>query len=78
MPLRAHILEMIRQLDFLCDGHTVLGDARRTPGFIEDDVPPLGPKGDLHGVGQRIDAFQHKVAGIGTEFDVFGGHLLGS
>jgi hypothetical protein len=72
--LRAHVLEMVRKLDFLGDGHAVLGDARRPPGFVEDDVSALGSKGDLHGVGQRVDAFQHAVAGIGTESDVFGGH----
>ena len=76
--LGAHILEMVRQLDLLGDGHTVLGDARRTPGFIENDVSALGAEGDLDGICQRVDAFQHSVAGIGTEANFLGRHGVSS
>ena len=76
--LGAHVLEMVRKLDLLGDGHTVLGDARRTPGFIENDVSALGAESDPDGICQRVDAFQHSVAGIGTEANFLGGHGINS
>ncbi len=72
--LRAHVLELVGKLDLLGDGHAVLGDARRAEGLVEHDVAPLGAEGDLDRVGQKIDAMDHPVAGVGPEFNVFGGH----
>jgi len=41
--LRAHILELVLQLDFLGDGHAVLGDARRAEALFDNDIATLGP-----------------------------------
>ena len=41
--LRAHVLELVRKLDLLGDGDTVLGDPRRAIALVEDDVTALGP-----------------------------------
>ena len=54
--LRAHVLERIGQLDFLGDGDAVLGDGRRAELLVEDDVAALGAEGDLHRLGELIDA----------------------
>ena len=66
--LRAHILELVLKLDFLGDGHAVLGDARCAEGLVENDVAALGAKRHLHGIGQNVDAAQHAVAGFLAEF----------
>src|ERR1700748_1907151 len=52
--LRAHVLELVLQFDLLGDGHAILGDARRTEGFLDHDVPPLGAERDLDRIRQRI------------------------
>jgi hypothetical protein len=40
--LRAHVLELVGELDFLGDGDAVLGDARRAEALVDDDVAALG------------------------------------
>ena len=62
--LRAHVLERILQLDFLGDGHAVLGDGRAAELLLEDDVAALGAERDFHRVGQLVDAAQNRLAGI--------------
>ena len=39
--LRAHVLELVGELDLLGDGDAVLGDARRAERLVEDDVAAL-------------------------------------
>lgn len=73
--LRAHVLELIFQFDFLGNRHTVLGDARRAEGFVQNHVTAFGAKGYLDRIGGDVDAAQHLVAGIGIEFHVFCRHL---
>ena len=65
--LRAHVLELVGELDLLGDGHAVLGDARRAEALVEHDVAALGAERHLHRVGQDVDAAQHPLARIGTE-----------
>ena len=40
--LRAHVLELVFELDLLGDGDAVLGDARRAERLVEHDVAALG------------------------------------
>ena len=72
--LRAHVLELVFQFDFLGDRDTVLGDAGRAEGFFDHDVAALGAERHLDGISQNVDAAQHAVAGIGREFDVLSSH----
>jgi hypothetical protein len=72
--LGAHVLELVGKLDLLCDRHAVLGDARRSVGFVKDHVAALGAERDLDRVVENVDAAQHAVAGIGRESDVLGRH----
>ena len=57
--LRAHVLELVLELDLLGDGDAVLGDARRAERLVEDDVAALRAERHLHGVGENVDAAQH-------------------
>ena len=72
--LRAHVLELVLELDLLGDGDAVLGRARGAERLLDDDVAALGTERDLDGVGEDVDAAQHALAGIGGKFDVFGSH----
>ena len=72
--LRAHVLELVLELDFLGDRHTVLGDARGAERLVEHDVAALRAERDLHRIGENVDAAQHAVARVDGEFDVFGSH----
>ena len=58
--LGAHVLELVRELDLLGDGHAVLGDPRCAERFVDDDVAALRAQRHLDGVGQDVDAAQHR------------------
>src|SRR4029077_17803154 len=73
--LRAHVLELVLELDLLGDGDAVLGDAGCAERFVEHDVAPLGAERHLDRVVQNVDAAQHAVAGIDAEFEFFGWHV---
>ncbi len=73
--LRAHILELVRKLDLLGDRHAILGDARSTVGFVENDVAALRTERHLHRVGENVDAAQHAVARVDIKSDFFGSHV---
>jgi len=73
--LRAHVLELVVELDLLGDRHTVLGDARRAERLVEHDVAALGAQRNPHRIGEDVDAAQHLVARLDSEFDVLGSHL---
>ncbi len=57
--LGAHVLELVIELDFLGDRHTVLGDTRRAEGLVQNHGAALGTQRDLDSVGQNVDAAQH-------------------
>jgi hypothetical protein len=42
--LRAHVLELVFELDLLGDGDAVLSDARRAVTLVEDDIAAFGPE----------------------------------
>ncbi len=62
------------RLDFLGDGHPILGDPRRAVRFIEDDVATLGAERHPDRMGQRIDAAQHALARIAAQANIFCRH----
>ena len=73
--LRAHVLELVLELDFLRDRDAVLGDARRAERLVEHDVAALRPERHLDGIGEDVDAAQHAVARVGGEFNLLGSHV---
>jgi hypothetical protein len=73
--LRAHVLELVLELDLLGDGDAVLGDARCAEALLDHHVAALGAERDLDGVGEYVHAAQHAVAGVAGEFDFLGSHF---
>ena len=73
--LRAHVLELVLELDLLGDGDAVLGDPGGAERLLDDDVAAFRAERDLHRVGEDVDAAQHAVAGIRVELDVLGSHV---
>ena len=60
--LRAHVRQRILELDFLGDGHAVLGDGGRAEFLVEDDVAALRAEGHLDCVGQLVDAAKNRLS----------------
>jgi hypothetical protein len=74
--LGAHVLDRIGQLDLLRDGHAVLGDGRGAELLVDDDVAALGTEGDLHRLGELIDAALERRARIDVEMEFLRCHVL--
>ncbi len=74
--LRAHILELVLELDLLGDGDAVLGDARRAEALVDDDVAAFGAERHLHRIGEHLDAAQHALASVAGESYFFCSHLF--
>jgi len=74
--LRAHVLELVLELDFLGDRHAVLGDGGSTEAALEHDIAALGTEGDLDRIGEDVHAVDHLVAGIVVEQNNLGCHVL--
>ena len=73
--LRAHVLELVFELNFLGDRHTILGNAGPSVGFVEHDIAALGAERDFDRVGENVDAAQHAIARVLTKFHVFRRHV---
>ena len=56
--LRAHVLVRVVELDFLGDGDAVVGNGRRAPLLVDDDVATARAERHLDGVGELVDAAQ--------------------
>jgi hypothetical protein len=65
--LRAHVLELVLEFDFLGDGNAVLGDARRAEALVDHHVAALGAQRDLHGIGEDIDTGENAFARVAAE-----------
>src|SRR5690606_34282829 len=72
--LGAHVLELVLELHLLGDRDAVLGDGRRTPGLLDDDVAPARAEGDLHRVGEGVEALGDLRPGVRRDDDFRGGH----
>ncbi len=74
--LRAHVLELVFQLDLLGDGDAVLGDCRGTKALVEHNVTALGTQGHPHRVGQDVHTGEHLLAGVVAKTYFFSSHLF--
>ena len=54
--LCAHVLKSVLKLDLLGDGDAVVGDQGRAEFLIQHHIAALGAEGNLHGIGELIDA----------------------
>ncbi len=52
-----------------------LGDGRRTEGFLQHHVAAFRAEGDLHCIGQNVDALEHALTGIVGKLDFFCTHF---
>ena len=52
--LGAHILKRVFQLDFLGDGHAVVGDGGGAEFLVQGHVAAFGSEGGGHGFGQSV------------------------
>jgi len=52
--LGAHVFELVFELDFLGDGHPVLGDVRGAERLLQDHVPAFRAEGHGDGVRQGV------------------------
>ena len=67
--LRAHVLELVGELDLAGDRDAVVGDRRRAGEALEDDVAALGAERDLDRVGQLVDAGLQQPPGVVVEVE---------
>ncbi len=74
--LRAHVLELVLELDVLGDGHAVFGDARGAEALVEHHVAALGTEGDFHRIGEDVHALEHLGAGFVAKKYIFSHDLL--
>ena len=74
--LRAHVLELVLELDFLRDRDTVLGDGGGAEALVEHGIAALGTQRDLDGIRQNIHALEHACPSVVAEAYVFSCHLL--
>src|SRR5690606_30597485 len=72
--LRAHVFELVFQLDFLGYGNTVFSHGRRAKGLVQNHVTAFWAQSYLDRVGQNIHTSQHSLAGGITKFNVFSCH----
>ena len=72
--LRAHVLELVFELNILSDGDAILGDARCAERLLENHVTAFRAECDFDGIGQNIDALEHPGSGVRAEFDFFSSH----
>jgi hypothetical protein len=73
--LRAHILELVGELDLFGDGDAVLADAWRTKRLVEDHIAPLGAQRHFDRIGEDVDAAQHALARVVVKPDFFCRHF---
>ena len=74
--LRTHILELVFELDFLGDGHAVLGDTRGAERLVDYDIAAFRAKRHFYRFGENINATKHPVPRIIGKFYVFSSHFL--
>ncbi len=73
--LRAHVLQLVFQLDLFGHRDTVLGDGGSAEGALEHHVATFGAERDFDRVGQDVHAFDHAGAGFAAENYVFCCHV---
>src|SRR5665647_2791581 len=62
--LGALVLEDVLELDLTGDGHAVVGDGGGAELLVEHHIAALGAEGDLHSVGERVDATLQGAPGL--------------
>src|SRR5579859_6624867 len=74
--LRAHVLEVVLELDLFGHGHTVVGDGGRAPLLVDGHVAAARAEGDLDRVGEGVDTRLELSTRLGIENEIFSGHVF--
>ena len=74
--LRAHVLELVFQLDFLGDRNTVLGHGGGTVGAIKNHIAAFGAERYFNSVSQNVDATNHALASRVAKQNFFCSHYV--
>ena len=74
--LSAHVLKRVVQLNLLGDGHAVVGDQGGAELLVQHYIAALGTHGDLHGIGELVDAALQRVTGFLAVADNFSHNVL--
>ena len=64
--LGSHILVGVLEIDFLGDGHAVLGDRGGAEFLVQNGVPAFGAQRGLDGIGQLVHALENRAPGLIT------------
>ena len=70
--LGAEVLIGVFELDLARDGHAIIGDGRRAPLLVDDDIAALGAERHLDGIGEGVDAPLQRLAGGVVELQFLG------
>src|SRR5450755_2500619 len=74
--LRAHVLELVFELDFLGDRDAVFGDRGGAEALVEHRVAAFRTQRYLDGIRQNIYTLEHALPGVVAKAYVFCCHLL--
>ena len=69
--LSAHVLKGLLQLNFFCNGYTVVGNQRCAVLFVQHHIAPLGTKGNFNSIGQLVNTRLQRLAGVLTVNNIF-------
>src|SRR6204780_4745292 len=72
--LRAHVLELVLELNLLRYRDAVLGNGGSAEALLEHGIAALGAERRLDGVRQDVDAAEHALPGIVTKSNFFRCH----
>src|SRR5581483_126071 len=72
--LRAHVFELVFELDFLGDGDAVLGHGRRAPGLFQHHVAALRTQSYGDRIGKQIDTAQDPAPRFLAKTNFFSSH----
>jgi len=70
--LRAHVLELVRQVDLLGDRHSVVRHDRRAGDLLDDHVATLGAECRLDGLRELVDSCKQTHPGVLAEAQFLG------
>ena len=63
------VVVSIGEFDLLSDGDSVFGDLWGAESLVNDNVSSSWAEGDLDGIGEHVNTFEHLGSGLSAELD---------